>query len=178
MTIERVNETLWLSEDMFLNRIVTEVDAHFPNEAGGILLGYVDGPDRVVTAVIGAGPNAEHKPYRMLPDNEYQQRIMAERFERSGGREQFLGEWHSHPASAPVMSWVDRRTLHRVSTQGRNLLALPVMMIAGVDAESDGRPLRVYRKRNSSKVCLWPFERMYAELQIRFYDSQLLRLSW
>ena len=171
MTIEFVDEVLWLPESLQQEQILRDIAAHYPNETGGMLLGYVNGNHRVVTALIDAGPNAEHGSYRMLPDNVYQQVKLLEHFENTNGRESFLGEWHSHPESAPMMSRTDRWTLHRVTTQGKHLPALPVMMIAGVDTSDQARPFRAYRRRDISRR-LWPDARHFVEFSVRLYQGK------
>ncbi|MDA8118696.1 MAG: Mov34/MPN/PAD-1 family protein [Gammaproteobacteria bacterium] len=168
MTSELVDELLWLPEPLQQEQILTDIATHHPNETGGMLLGYVNGNQRVVTALIGAGPNAEHEQYRMLPDNGYQQAMLREHFENTNGRESFLGEWHSHPESAPIMSWTDRRTLHRVTTRGKHLPALPVMMIAGVETGDQELSFRVYRRRDMLRR-MWLDERHFVEMSIQLF---------
>lgn len=167
MKIEQAKEVLWFSEDL-LQSILTETLAFSPNETGGMLLGYVNGAHRVVTALIDAGPEAEHSRSRMLPDNAYQQAKLLSHFEETGGRESFLGEWHSHPISAPLMSWTDRRTLSRVSTSSRHLPAIPIMMIVGADVSSNSFQIRSYRRRDSLRR-LWPSSRHFLELSLRTF---------
>ena len=165
MRVEPDEEVLWLPETL-LQTILAETLAFAPYETGGMLLGYVNGSHRVVTALIEAGPEAKHSRDRMLPDNAYQQAKLRSHFEETGGRESFLGEWHSHPASAPLMSWTDRRTLSRVSVDSKHLPAIPVMMIVGVDAHPESFQIRSYRRRDSLRR-LWPSARHFSELSLR-----------
>jgi integrative and conjugative element protein (TIGR02256 family) len=167
MKIEPTEEVLWLPEAL-LQTILTEMLTFSPNEAGGMLLGYVNGPHRVVTALIDAGPEAEHSRDRMLPDNTYQQAKLLSHFDQSGGRESFLGEWHSHPVSSPLMSRTDRLTLSRVSTDSKHLPALPMMMIVGLDVRSESLQIRSYRRRNSLRL-LWPSPHHFLEVPLRLF---------
>ena len=168
MTIELDEEMVWIPERLLRTQIVPDIKRHHPNETGGMLLGYVNGGHRVITALIDSGPNAQRGLYHMLPDDTYQQAKLLEHFEMTDGRESFLGEWHSHPESSPTMSPTDRRTLHRVTTKGRNLPALPAMVIVGVDIRADAYLLRAYRRRNSSRRIRLN-ERHFAEMSIRTY---------
>lgn len=167
MTIEPVEETLWLPGAL-LEFILSEVLNFSPKETGGMLLGYVNGTHRVVTALIDAGPEAQHGRFRMLPDNSYQQAKLHAHFEQSNGRESFLGEWHSHPVSAPLMSWTDRRTLSRVTTDSKHLPALPVMMIIGIEARPESFQIRAYRRHDSLRR-LWPSASYFLELSLRTF---------
>ncbi len=151
MTIERVDEMLWLPQRLIEEGIAKDIVEHYPNEAGGMLLGYANGTHRVVTALIGAGPGAKHGKYHMVPDDKYQQEMLLLHFSRTDGRESFLGEWHSHPDASPEMSRTDRRTLHNVTRKSENLMTLPTMMIVGVYAHEQRCVLKAYRRRNARR---------------------------
>jgi integrative and conjugative element protein (TIGR02256 family) len=174
MTIELINEVLWLPQQLIEAEVAKDIVEHYPNEAGGMLLGYVNGTHRVVTALIGAGPGAKHGKYYMVPDDHYQQEKLLEHFERTDGRESFLGEWHSHPEASPRMSRTDRRTLHNVTIKSENLAALPVMMIAGVYARDRRCVLKAYRRRDALRH-VWLKESVFLEISVeRFMTEQML----
>lgn len=166
MAIDLVDEELWLPKELVQIEIANEIARHYPNETGGMLLGYINGSHRVVTAGISAGPNAQRSPSHMVPDDQYQQKILLEHFQRTDGKESFLGEWHSHPEAAPRMSMTDRRTLQRVTVESENLLALPVMLIVAIYAREERSQLRAYRRRDASRRA-WLNLSHFVEISIR-----------
>lgn len=110
-----------------------EVDRAYPDETGGLLLGYwsEDGTGAVIECVIGPGPRALHRPTRFLPDHMYQTRLLAEAYAKSGRRTTYLGDWHSHPNGPQRLSETDRNTLRRIarSVQQHSRSDRPAVML-------------------------------------------------
>ena len=105
-------------------------DRHFPNEVGGILVGYeADTGDVVVREVIGPGPSAIHRTTRFLPDSKYQQLLLEQKFEHSGGINNYLGDWHTHPHGICQLSRTDKRTLARIADKKHDCTNTPIMVI-------------------------------------------------
>lgn len=97
------------------DRILAESAARHPLETGGILIGRLDADRAEVADAVGPGPAAEHGPARFVRDGLHAQAELDALYARSGGRHDYLGEWHSHPA--PVgpsprerasISWISR----------------------------------------------------------------------
>lgn len=98
---------------------MAEADRLYPQETGGVFLGYWDvaGRDAVITGIIGPGPDAIHRSHGFIPDYAYQEAQIAEQYEASGRRHTYLGDWHTHPdAEHTRLSWRDRRTLGRIAS--------------------------------------------------------------
>lgn len=105
-------------------------DMHFPNEVGGMLVGYeADTGDVVVREVIGPGPLATHSPTRFQPDSQYQQLQLEKKFAQSGGVNTYLGDWHTHPGGISGLSPTDRRTLARIADKEHDCTNTPTMVI-------------------------------------------------
>jgi len=122
---------LWLSitDEEFLLREAAE---RFPNETGGVLMGYRgEGGDLVVTAVLGPGPDAIHRPTSLVPDHVFHEEEIARLYEASGRRHQYLGDWHSHPGGSCALSRTDRRTLHRIARTPEARVPEPLMLVMG-----------------------------------------------
>lgn len=100
-----------------------------PNETGGVLVGYVDGDGRtVVTAVVGPGPNAVHSRSRFRRDGDYAQAEVDRLHHESKGRDDYVGEWHSHPdAGGP--SLIDRGSMSWISDNPHYARREPVLLI-------------------------------------------------
>lgn len=102
----------------------------FPLEAGGILLGWRRGDDRIVVDVVGPGRNALHGRTRFLPDHKWQVGEIERIFNATRGDIDYLGDWHTHPDGCAAMSGEDTRTLGRISRRVRGAIML---ILAGPD---------------------------------------------
>lgn len=86
-------------------RIARAVEEAYPREGCGLLLGRVEGEDRVVEEVRPAPNRWEGREDRYLVDPETLRRAVEE---EAGGGPRVLGFWHSHPDADPVPSATDR----------------------------------------------------------------------
>src|SRR5262245_43580637 len=98
MLMQNQTEIAWIPEKMF-EAMTIEADRTFPDETGGVLLGYWAKPysEVVVTQLIGPGPRAIHKRNRFIPDSDYQEEEIARLYKESGHLHVYLGDWHTHP---------------------------------------------------------------------------------
>lgn len=108
-----------------------EVDATFPLESGGVLMGNWQSPtDVIVQAVIGPGPAAEHERFSFRPDLSWQHKQIASYYLRSEGAVTYLGDWHSHPhAKHGRLSYRDEQALHSIMSTPEAQCPEPLMAI-------------------------------------------------
>lgn len=112
-------------------------------ETGGILIGYEVDPQTVkIARVSPPGPGAVHRRYFFSRDTRFLQRYLDDAQDRSGRREDYVGEWHVHPSLEAPPSYVDRRALFRIARRGNYALSNPILLI--VEETPDVRRLRVY----------------------------------
>lgn len=85
-------------------------------EAGGILLGrlLVEGEHVVVDEVSVPGPHDRRSRFRFFRARGPAQAVVNEAWTRSGGKLNYLGEWHTHPQDDPAPSADDRRDWRRL----------------------------------------------------------------
>lgn len=96
------------------------------------MLGYIaDNGEAVVFDATGPGPAATHRRTRFLPDHAWQCKQIDEVYERSTGKWLYVGDWHTHPDGAPIMSWLDQRTLRAIARHSHAHLQQPLMLIGG-----------------------------------------------
>lgn len=86
-------------------RLVRGVEQAYPREGCGLLLGRVEGSDRIVEEARPAANRWEGRDDRYLVDPETLRRAVDE--EAAGGL-RVLGFYHSHPDADPVPSPTDR----------------------------------------------------------------------
>lgn len=164
--VQPERDIAWIS-NVTAEAIKADAKRAHPRETGGVLLGYWAGNQRVVvTDAIGAGPQALHDTVRLLPDSTYHQREVKRRYEESGRRITYLGDWHTHPVGGLSPSWLDRRTLSRIQRDSRARAPDPLMIIT-----SGAEEMKVWRALRCSGVrdlCPWLGARV-VEVSWRLY---------
>lgn len=134
----------WISHNALIF-MVGEFKRAYPNETGGVLLGYWSAPNSaVITHAIGPGPNAVHDDVSFIPDCSYHESEIARLYEYSGRIHTYLGDWHSHPNSCTELSSTDRRTLSTIAKHKEARVRTPLMAII---ARHDPPDLRIWQYR-------------------------------
>jgi integrative and conjugative element protein (TIGR02256 family) len=124
--------TAWIANQTIVEMIV-EADRTFPQESGGVLLGYWTKlyTEIVITCAIGPGPKAVHRSHAFCPDTEYQEAEIARQYEESNRLHGYVGDWHTHPRSTSHLSRKDRRTLNRIAKYPEARMSMPIMAVLG-----------------------------------------------
>lgn len=122
--------TLWVGGDV-LDACVADASSAYPLETGGTFMGWwADPRTAVIATMIGGGPSADRGRNWFEPDQDWQLERIAERYQASGRRETYLGDWHSHPgATSGALSCVDRAVLRRVMGSSGARCARPLMLV-------------------------------------------------
>jgi len=120
--------TLWLDRRV-ASLMRGEAARRDPYETGGVLLGYWAEESAVIADMVGPGPSAVHGPHRFVPDAEYQETEIAERYAASGRVITYMGDWHSHPGGEGRISRLDLRTLRRIAREPAARLVSPIMLV-------------------------------------------------
>ena len=127
--------------DAMIEAMRAESERGLPNETGGVLIGHVDAAGfTVITAVVGPGPRAVRTRTRFRRDGEYAQKEVDRVHGESGGRDDYVGEWHSHPASVGP-SGIDRDSMEWIGGNERYLRAQPFLIIMQRTLRRGWRPL-------------------------------------
>ncbi|UPK34545.1 Mov34/MPN/PAD-1 family protein [Bradyrhizobium sp. 186] len=120
---------IWLPIRLF-NHCATDADRFYNLETGGALMGYWYGDTAVITATIEAGPAALHQRYSFEPDQHWQVEQIARHYARSGRRETYIGDWHTHPAAkSGRLSRTDRSVLRRIIATPAARAPTPIMIV-------------------------------------------------
>lgn len=118
-----------------------ESERGLPDETGGVLVGHVDPAGRtVITGVVGPGPRAIRSPTKFRRDGEHAQSEVDRLHSESEGRDDYVGEWHSHPASVGP-SGVDVRSMAWIGGNARYCRDQPLLIIMQRTRTRDWRPL-------------------------------------
>jgi integrative and conjugative element protein (TIGR02256 family) len=123
---------IWLPEELAA-ACGADADLHYPMETGGVLLGYRVDEQLVVTAMITGGSEGLRTRTSYRPDLDWQNARIAEHYERSGRRDEYLGDWHSHPdTETAYLSSDDRAVLKKIIRTPQARCPSPVMgVLAG-----------------------------------------------
>lgn len=120
-----------------LGDLLHEAARTWPLETGGVLLGADDEREQVVRCLIGPGPAAVHERRSFTPDDRWQAKAVAAAWHADPSL-RYLGDWHSHPGGAPVLSQEDKRALCVIASFGEAQQPRPVMLVVAM-----GRDARV-----------------------------------
>lgn len=135
-----------------------EAESSFPDETGGVLMGYsgADVNQTVITGIIGPGPLAHHGRHSYEPDSDYQEREIGQHYADAEGTEVYLGDWHTHPKPSlrPTLSRVDRRTLARVARHPEARAPFPIMAVLSLSG-GDGWSVAVWQLVMRPSGFLW-----------------------
>ena len=101
--------TLWLPDEMLID-LQQQAAEHSPEETGGMLLGWRNGTDILITTLVGPGPRAKQSRDQFTPDGAWQQHQLEAIYRESARTVTYLGDWHSHPHSSGRPSKRDRET--------------------------------------------------------------------
>ncbi|MFC4905562.1 Mov34/MPN/PAD-1 family protein [Kocuria oceani] len=113
------------------DQMVADGNQCHPNETGGILLGQSSLGSFRVMHTIGAGPEAEHYSRSFTPDRDWQYDQIDEIWAKTGGKIEYLGDWHTHPTGAPIPSNTDQTLLRRTAGNPACQCPHPLMLILG-----------------------------------------------
>lgn len=117
-----------LIDQVVLSRIEKEASDSYPNEAGGLFLGLRRQACIHITDMTGPQCLDRQSRTRFERRDGFHQRYASEKWLKSNGLIDWLGEWHSHPDGAPVPSAIDLRTW---SNQAKARYAPMFYLIAG-----------------------------------------------
>jgi integrative and conjugative element protein (TIGR02256 family) len=100
--VSRMYERVLMVRDI-LDVIHAEVKHSPRTETGGALTGY-HSPENtlIITNACGPGPRAELKHASVLVDGKHAQTFCSRVFKESGGRFDYVGDWHRHPGWAAL----------------------------------------------------------------------------
>lgn len=118
-------------------------------EAGGVLIGkQVENDNHYVLSAIST-PTKYDKQTRCSFTRSIKsaQPFIDERWRNSGGIENYIGEWHTHPEITPVPSRIDKALIRQVVLDKSSPFSKVILIIVGLngtiyieafDAESTG----------------------------------------
>jgi integrative and conjugative element protein (TIGR02256 family) len=121
---------VWLKKSV-LEMIMDEMNKWYPNETGGVLIGYWNENQAVITHLIDGGPNAVRSKTSFIPNHKYQVDEISKIYKISNRTETYLGDWHTHPDVKAYLSNTDKKTFNKIARYKPARLSMPLMIIVG-----------------------------------------------
>ncbi len=160
------NRIAWLSKPV-QSFLVTEAKSKDSLETGGILMGYFASENvPVILHATGPGPNAIHHHNYYLPDQKFDEAVIATVYEKSDREITYLGDWHTHPASFPELSGRDKRTLRRIARYKLARVEKPLMLLLSDKGCWDV----LLWQGNLKKTSLWNKQLSITKLEITLFE--------
>ena len=97
------------------------------------MLGYWENNQAIITSVVGPGENAIHSKSRFVPDQQFHEIQISNYFYASHGRDNYLGDWHTHPDASSFLSEKDKSTLIKIRKNKESNLGTALMLILGTN---------------------------------------------
>jgi hypothetical protein len=122
------------TDNQLLHSINTFRQLRLPNETGGVLLGSYDMQRRIiyVVAMLPSPPDSEEWPTSYKRGSAGLATVAADIADRTLLNLEYIGEWHSHPASAGTgMSDIDKIAMEEISGEMGKAGLPGLMLIAG-----------------------------------------------
>ena len=118
-------------EDALLKQVSRYRQGLEDNEAGGVLLGSRATHElRVELATEPGGDDrARHRSFERCPRRA--QTLINEAWQKSEGRCNYLGEWHTHPEAHPKPSMQDRKMIRQMFRQAKPCPEVLLLLIVG-----------------------------------------------
>jgi integrative and conjugative element protein (TIGR02256 family) len=128
----------WIHHELW-QQLLSEAERAYPQETGGVLMGYWAKrySEVVITTAIGPGPQAQHRQQSFVPDSEFHEAEIARIYHESHRLLTYLGDWHTHPAGSSYLSWRDKRTLSRIAACRESRCPAPIMAVMGEGSNRD-----------------------------------------
>ena len=116
---------------MMLDEMMQDLLLWYPNETGGVLMGYWSSNEAIITGIIYGGPSAIRAKMSFIPDHTYQKISIAEWYKKSERTETYLGDWHTHPNANAYLSIIDKQTFRKIANYKQARLTNPIMIVLG-----------------------------------------------
>lgn len=100
-------------------------------ESGGILIGCYRGPHIEVTGFTKPATKDLRQAYRFIKQDPKHQRVATRAWLQSGGKDTYVGEWHSHPIGRPQASAIDLSTWRDLMAVTRRVMIFVIVSPAG-----------------------------------------------
>lgn len=100
-------------------------------EHGGILIGSYRDPHMEIEGYSRSGPKDVRRPFSFIKQDPSHQRVATRAWQTSGGKDTYVGEWHTHPFGNPEPSSIDRQTWRELVQKNRRPMVFVIVAPVG-----------------------------------------------
>ncbi|TAH22235.1 MAG: hypothetical protein EAZ08_01915 [Cytophagales bacterium] len=129
---------------------------YYPNEFGGILIGYFmsNGKNVIITQIITPSKyNIGKLHFERFGDNINE--LLIELHKNTNGEFVYVGEWHTHPNSSPHYSSTDFNAMKNIAEDKNIHTNNPILLINGFNKNNHNLQFYVYKNTK-----LYPYEKI------------------
>jgi integrative and conjugative element protein (TIGR02256 family) len=130
LRIEKIGLSIEVHDDLLKNLIEIS-NMHYPNEFGGLLIGYysednkhLNITDTILPKSFTASKYSFERSTRGLEKN-------LANYYNENPRKIYVGEWHTHPNNSPIPSSTDISAINTIINNPNACIANPVLLIIG-----------------------------------------------
>lgn len=138
-------------EEDLINQIYSSCLTHYPNEFGGLLVGFYS-EDRKTVFVQDTILPKKYKSSKFSFDRDVSglKKVLKALFNKTP-RIYYIGEWHSHPDNPAIPSTTDLNAFHEISSHDNVYIENPVLLIMSVFKAGFDFNLYVYYNQKFNK---------------------------
>lgn len=120
-------------EDEVLSGIYKFNPINYKHENGGVLLGKFNKKENtyIITNISTTNSEDEKGKYFFIRNKKQAQAVINKYWEKSNGKINYLGEWHTHDEQYPTPSFVDKQLVKQMLNNKNIEIGNVFMMILG-----------------------------------------------
>lgn len=129
-----------------LKEIEQIIKHHYPKEFGGVFVGYKSGENFIITDILMPDEYKNGKTVFIRHPGTLNQRL-DKLHKTTGGKVQYLGEWHSHPDGPTSPSRTDLKAMKDISKDKMINIDNPLLMIVEVNKSFFNNDLYIFHDK-------------------------------
>lgn len=142
-----------------MNTVIKHATASECSEVGGVLVGRYSRDLRLATVsevLLLNNQKKNDKGHYFVRDGSYLSKLLEKLWGRTNGVEYYLGEWHSHPLSSPMLSSIDNQTMLSIAHDPEEECYAPILLIVGGQCNT----------KEGIKIFVFPRNEKYLEMDL------------
>ncbi|WP_346882169.1 ThiF family adenylyltransferase [uncultured Algibacter sp.] len=144
-----IDSSIHISKSV-LKTIEEETTFHYPNEFGGVFIGYKSDENFIITNILIPDEYKNGKTIFVREPGTLNERL-SEIHNKTNCKIQYLGEWHSHPDGPTNPSSTDINAMKEIAKDKNINIDKPLLMIVEVGKVSFDKDLYVYDDKKLKK---------------------------
>lgn len=149
LELSSLNSSVSVSKEV-LREIKAITNSHYPNEFGGVYIGYKSELEFIITNILIPDEFKNGKTIFERHPGTLNERL-SEIHKTSNGKIQYLGEWHSHPDGPTTPSDTDIIAMKEISEDEKINIDKPLLMIIEIGKIPFGKELFIFDNEKLKK---------------------------